>query len=204
MLRDRCIDIIYANTRVRISNIPKRFEDCVKVESRSAPVVDRKAVQIIIDKAHVKNAGGDPSRVSASDLVPISAEANGGSFLSRDECEATAMSHVVDFLQESIFLHFQFRSCAKLFASVTFLLLPILLQGTDAAFFPGFPRDSISEATANPKLSSAYFLTYILFFCQDLSEWVMVGQFYFLSKQIALPLLLHHTCSHLHGVEFSF
>ena len=161
---------MFANTRICINNIPKRFKDCIENAAANSNVISAKDVVTIAPD--VNNTSSD---VDAVCRVPTSAEADHPTrLLSRDEREGTALAQVNKLIQENIFLHFQGRCAGRLTCSLTFLLLPLCLRSTNVAFFPGFPRDSVSDRAASPKISAAYLLTYGLFVGQDLLEWVVV------------------------------
>ena len=181
MLKGEAIFIVFANTRICINNIPKRFKDCIEKAAAKSNVISAKDVVTIARSPNVNNTKLVLSTSGAIDVdavcrVPTTAEQadDPARLLSRDEREGTALGQVNKLIQENIFLHFQGRCAGRLTCSLTFLLLPLCLQSTNVAFFPGFPRDSVSDRTASPKISAAYLLTYGLFVGQDFLEWVVV------------------------------
>lgn len=84
------------------------------------------------------------------------------------------MSETVEYFQEVIFLHFCFRSCGKLGVSIIFLVVPLVLRHTDAAFFPGFPRETVTDRQDSPPVASSYVFCFLCFLCQDFLEWIIV------------------------------
>ena len=180
------IDIVYANTRIRITGIPKRFNDFIRVEKQNS--VDRHSTRLVSEKESRRSklsmldAGGFHDSKS---IAPTEDPENGAVVKTRTDRERAAVTCVTEYIQDNIFMHFQLRAMTRFGTSLIFFLLPVFVSGTDMVFFPGFPRASISDSSPNPKISTSYLLTYGLFFVQDSIEWMVVGFYLDLSFEFS-------------------
>ena len=164
------IHIVYANTRIRITGIPKRFNDFIRTENER--LVDMSCTQFVSEnkssQLSVLDAGG-----FHDSIAPTEVPENGTVIKTRTDRERAAVTCVTEYIQDNIFMHFQLRAMTRFGTSLIFFLLPAFVSGTDMIFFPGFPRASVSDS--NPKISTSYLLTYGFFFAQDSIEWMVVG-----------------------------